>query len=409
MTVRRLAARTAALQRTQLSVQALTRLASVTVFLLASWWDTAHLPLVALQGALFALPYALMEALVGRPLAAGLVPDDWDLRRWARSVAMVTALPVGVVGYLSATVALPQTGVADRLLMVTPVLLQLPIEALFWATMRSGSPLRANLVPQLTAVGTVVGAVAFVAVGLRVDVAAVPAQVAVLAWALLSMPPTRGDQVRPGIRPALSVGSVYCFAAVVDLSYSIALPSVAGAVAGQATVVVLRAMDLAFGPFHVLLSASTREDVVAGRRSRRWTAIRGLTVAALLAVSAVMVLGGTRVRELLATDLAAVGVTVVALYCAYKALLMVSTWLSTRHMIWAAPRRYLVSAVGSRVVAFAVLAVAVVQATRPGDLVLLLVVGEVLVVIWFLGRMRPGRPADDTAAVVPSSGEAVRL
>ncbi|TDC76042.1 hypothetical protein E1193_24530 [Micromonospora sp. KC606] len=398
-----------ALQRTQLSVQALTRLASVSVFLLASWRDTAHLPLVALQGALFALPFALMEALVGRPLAAGLVPGNWDLGRWARSVATACVLPVGVVGYLSATVALPQTGVADRLLMITPVLLQLPIEALFWATTRSGSLRRANLLPQLTAVGTVIGAVAFVAVGLRVDVAAVPTQVGVLAWAVLRLPPARRDQVSPGLRPGLSVGSVYCFATVIDLSYSIALPSVAGAVAGQATVVVLRAMDLAFGPFHVLLSASTREDVVAGRRSPRWTAVRGLTVAALLAVSAAMVLGGARVRGLLAADLAAVGVTVVALYCAYKALLMVSTWLSIRHMIRAVPRRYLVSAVGSRVVAFAVLAVVVVQASRPGDLVLLLVVGEVLVVVWFLARMRSGGRADDTVAVVPGGGEAVRL
>jgi hypothetical protein len=62
------------LQRSQLSVQALSRLSSVCIFLLASWTDTHHLPLVALQGALLAIPYTLIEALVGRPLSAGLVP-----------------------------------------------------------------------------------------------------------------------------------------------------------------------------------------------------------------------------------------------------------------------------------------------------------------------------------------------
>ncbi|MFD0525289.1 hypothetical protein [Paractinoplanes durhamensis] len=62
------------LQGSQLSVQALSRLSSVILFLLASWADGTRLPLVALQGALLALPFTLMESLVGRPVSAGLLP-----------------------------------------------------------------------------------------------------------------------------------------------------------------------------------------------------------------------------------------------------------------------------------------------------------------------------------------------
>ncbi|MFB9234046.1 hypothetical protein ACFFWC_00595 [Plantactinospora siamensis] len=382
-------AQLARLQRTQLSVQALNRLCSVVLFLLASWWDGDHLPLVAFQGILLAVPYALIEALVGRPIAADLVPERWDTGRWARTAALVVALPVGVVGYLSASIALPQTGVADRLCMLAPVLLQLPIEAYFWATARTGSPRRANLIPQLTAIGTLLGGVTFVAADVRVDVAAVPAQVAVILWCLLRRPAAGPGTVRPGARAAVSLGAVYCFAAVVDLSYSIALPAVAGWVAGASSVVVLRAMDLAFGPFHVALSATTREDVVAGRRIRWRSGTRALTVVTLVVVSAV-VLGSERLRGLLATDLGAVGLAVLASYCGYKAVVMVSTWLSTRHMIWAPPRRYLVSAIGSRVIAFAGLTAAIVLAAGLTDLVLLLVAAEATVIGWFLVRMRTG-------------------
>ncbi|WP_446218777.1 hypothetical protein [Micromonospora sp. IBHARD004] len=382
------------LQGSQLSVQALARLCSVAVFLLASWADTERLALVALQGTLLALPYTLMESLVGRPLSAGLVPAGWSVDAWARRVAAAAMLPVGVIGFLSASVALPETGIADRLFMVAPVVLQLPLEAFFWSTARTRSPRRANLIPQLVAVGTVLTGVAFVATGVRVDVAAVPAQLAVLGWVLLRVAvPPGPDRVRPGVLASVRVGSVYCVAAAVDLAYSVALPSIAGAVAGQAAVVVLRALDLAFGPFHVALSASNREDIMAGRASRWRTGTRALTVVTLLGVSAV-VLGSARVRELLAADLATVGTAVVALYCGYKACLAVATWLATRHMIWAPPRRFLVSAIGSRVIAFAGLAVSALLAGQVGGLVLQLLISEAVVVCWFVTRIRLTRTPD---------------
>jgi hypothetical protein len=236
--------------------------------------------------------------------------------------------------------------------------------------------------------------VAFVATGVRVDVAAAPAQLVVLGWVLLRVAaPTGPGLVRPGVWASVRVGSVYCVAAAVDLAYSVALPSVAGAVAGQTAVVVLRALDLAFGPFHVALSASTRGDIVAGRASRWRTGSRALTVVALLVVSAV-VLGSTRVRELLAADLATVGTTVVALYCGYKAFLAAATWLATRHMIWAPPRRFLVSAIGSRTIAFTGLAVSALLAGQVGGLVLQLLISEAVVVCWFVTRIRLTRTPD---------------
>lgn len=386
-------------QRSQVSVQALSRLCSVFVFLLASWGDTDRLALVALQGALLAIPYTLIEALVGRPLSAGVVPAHWNLESWAKRVAAATVLPVGVVAFLSASVALPQTSVADRLVMIAPVLLQLPVEAMFWSCARTRSPARANLIPQLTALGTLLGATLLVAADLRVDIAAGPAQVVVLAWVLLRRPSAGHGQTRPGLRASLSVGSVYCLAAVVDLSYAIALPSVAGAAAGQGAVVVLRALDLAFGPFHVVLSASTREDIVAGRRVRWLTATRALTVAAWLGVS-VVVLASERIRGILATELTTLGAVALFGYCAYKLLLMFSTWASTRHMIHARPRRYLASAIGSRVIAFGGVAVALLWADQVADLMLQLLVCEALVAAWFAARMRLG-PREAVAELGP--------
>src|SRR5688572_5930432 len=91
------------LQRSQLSVQALTRLCSVYIFLLASYTDEARLAPVALQGVLLAIPYALMEALVGRPLAADRIPEGWDIESWARRAALATMGPVAAAGYLSAS------------------------------------------------------------------------------------------------------------------------------------------------------------------------------------------------------------------------------------------------------------------------------------------------------------------
>ncbi|MCO1597945.1 hypothetical protein M8C17_22620 [Micromonospora sp. RHAY321] len=380
------------LQRSQISVQALTRLSSVALFLYASWADNERLALVALLGVLLAIPYTLMEALVGRPLSAGVVPNDWNLESWARRVSALVALPVAAVAFLSVSVALPQSSLTDRLCVIAPVLLQLPVEAMFWACARTRSPGGANLIPQLTALGTLVSGAVLVAADVRVDIAAVPAQLAVLAWVALRPRVTLTGRVRPGARESLSVGSVYCLAALADLAYTIALPSVAGAAAGQTAVVVMRALDLVFGPFHVVLSASTREDIVAGRAGRWRTVTRGLTLAAWLGVS-VVVLASEQVRRLLAADLAAVGVAVVAGYCVYKLLVAVSTWLSVRHMIRARPRRYLMSAIGSRVIAFGGVAVALVWATGVSDLVLQLVLCEALVVAWFLGRMR-GNPVE---------------
>ncbi|GIF16826.1 hypothetical protein [Actinoplanes teichomyceticus] len=370
------------LRSSQLSVQALSRLASVVLFLLASWADPDRLALVALQGALLAVPYALMESLIGRPLSAELVPAGWDVHAWARRAAAVTIGPVALVGLVSAGTALPGASWGDRLLMLTPVLLQIPLEALFWAAARTGTTARANLIPQLTAIGTLVSGGLLALAGLRVDVAAVPGQLAVLAWVLLSGRRERTGGIRPSPLAAVRVGALYCATAAVDLVYTVALPSVAGALAGPAAVVVLRAMDLAFGPFHVALSASTREDVVGGRRARLVTGARMLTVAALAAVSAV-ILTWPWVRGLLAGDLRDLALSAVAAYCGYKALLMFSTWMSVRHMIWAAPRRYLVSGIGSRVIAFGALAAATAWVDRPAELFPLLLVAEALVVAWF--------------------------
>jgi hypothetical protein len=385
--VRVLTSTAARLQRSQVSVQAFTRMSSISLFLLASWADGDRLALVALQGTLLAIPYTLMEALVGRPLSAGVVPAAWNVESWAKRVAALTMLPVGLVAFVAVSVALPDSSLTDRLFVIAPVLLQLPVEALFWACARTRGPARANLLPQLTAIGTLLGGMAFVASEVRVDVAALPAQLLVLTWVLLRPRTGSGGRLRPGARASLSVGAVYCVAALVDLSYTVALPAVAGAVAGQTTVVVLRALDLAFGPFHVVLSASTREDIVAGRRARWVTATRGLTLVTWMVVTAVVV-GSEWVRGLLASDLAAVGAAALAGYCAYKLLLTVSTWTSVRHMILARPRRYLVSAVGSRVIAFGGVAVALLWATEFSDLVIQLVICEALVGAWFLVRMR---------------------
>jgi hypothetical protein len=386
------------LQESQLSVQALTRLANVCVFLLASWADTGHVALVAFQGALLAVPYTLIEALVGRPQSAGVVPGAWHAESWATRAAGAVALPVALVGFVAVSVALPQTGIADRLFVIAPVLLQLPLEALFWAMARTRSRRRANLVPQLVATGTLVTAAAFAVAGVRLDVAAVPAQLAVLIWAVATRLPVARGQIRPGPLRSVRIGAAYCVAAAVDLGYAVSLPAVAGVLAGPAAIVVLRAMDLAFGPFHVALSATTREDIVAGRRSRFLTGARMLTVAMLVLISAV-VIASPWARGLLSADLAEASLSAVALYCAYKGGLMVSTWLATRHMVRAAPRTFLVSAIGSRTVAFAGLAVALLWVGSAEDLFLQLAAAEVVVVLWFVLRIRSTSATVEESAV----------
>jgi hypothetical protein len=408
VSVRALARAAGHLQRSQLSVQAASRLSSVVVFLLASWTDGRHLALVALQGALFAIPYTLVEALVGRPLSAGLVPAEWDVDRWARRAASATILPVAIVSYLSASLALPHAGPVSRLLMITPVLVQLPLEAAFWSQARTRSRQFANLVPQLVSAGTVLGGVVFAVLHVRIDLASLPAQVIVLGWVLLRRSPGAPGQVRPPIWRSVRIGAAYCVAAGIDLVYTVALPSVAGRLVGPQAIVVLRAMELAFGPFNVALAATVREDIVGGRQSRLRTGTRALTVALLVVVSAV-VLSSRWVRHLLADDLATVGLAAVAIYCGYKAVTMVSTWLSVRHMIWAQPRRFLVSAIGSRVLALAGIAASVAWVRHTAGLFLQLLVAEALVVSWYYLRMR-STPTDVSTAVrsrstdVPTSG-----
>jgi hypothetical protein len=393
------------LQESQLSVQGLTRLSSAGVFLLASWLDTGHLALVAIQGALLAIPYTLIEALVGRPQSAGIVPAAWHLESWARRAAAVVTAPVAVVCFTAVSVALPRTGVVDRLLVMTPVLLQLPLEATFWAMARARSRRRANLVPQLVAAGTLLSAFVFAAAGVRLDVAAVPAQLAVLGWVLGSRGRIPPGRLRPGPLPSVRLGGAYCTAAVVDLSYVVALPSMAGALAGPAAIVVLRAMELAFGPFHVALSATTREDIVAGRAGRFRTASRALTVALLVVISAVLV-ASPGVRGWLSADLATASRSAVALYCAYKAGLMISTWLSVRHMVRAAPRRYLVSALGSRLIAFGGLAVALLWVSTAEDLFRQLAVIEAVVVGWYAVRLATPPPPTGRSPVPAQRGAA---
>jgi len=374
------------LQGSQLSVQALSRLASICLFLLASWADGSRLPLVALQGALLALPFTLMESLIGRPISAGLLPRHWDVESWARRAAAASIPPVALIGCVSAAVALPGFTWTDRLLMLIPVVLQLPLEAAFWARAHTRTTSLANLIPQLVATGTIVCGAAFAVVGLRVDVAAVPGQLAVLAWLLLSRRRLASGAVRPGYWASMRVGAAYFVTASVDLAYSVALPSVAGALAGPEAVIVLRAMDLAFGPFHVTLSATTREDVVLGRKTRWINPTRLLTVAGWAVVSAI-VLFSPWVRGLLADDLRRLGFLALAAFCTYKGLLMFSTWLSVRHMIWATPRRYVVSGVGSRVIALGGLAVSVLWVSRTEQLFVQLMICEALVVAWFAYRI----------------------
>jgi hypothetical protein len=391
------------LQRSQLSVQALSRLSSAVVFLVAARVDERHLVLVALQGALFAIPYTLIEALVGRPLSADQVPPDWNVDRWARRAAAATILPVGLVCYLAASIALPQAAPVDRVLLLTPVLVQLPLEAAFWSLARTRSPRRANLVPQLTSVGSLLGTAVYAVAGLRMDLATLPAQLLVLGGVLVG--PT-GTGAVPAIRRSVRVGAAYCLAAGIDLLYVVVLPSVAGRLVGPPAIVVLRAMELAFGPFNVALSASVREDMIAGRASRLLTGTRALTVALLVAVSAV-VIGSGRVRYLLAGDLAAAGLAAVALYCGYKAVTMVSTWLSVHHMIWARPQRFLVSAIGSRVLAFSGIAVSLAWVNRTSELFAQLLVAEALVVGWYWWRIRStpvdvSSPVDGPARVAAS-------
>jgi hypothetical protein len=395
------------LQGSQLSVQALTRLSSVCVFLLASWADTRHLALVAFQGVLLAIPFTMVEALIGRPLSADIVPRAWHLESWAARASAAVTAPVALVGFAAVSVALPETGVVDRLLVISPVLLQLPLEASFWVLARTRTRRRANAIPQLLAVGTIVTAGAFALAGVRLDVSALPVQALVLGWVIATRLRAAPDQVRPSPLRAVRIGAAYCTAAAIDLGYAVALPSFAGALAGPVAIVVLRAMDLAFGPFHVALSATTREDVVGGRAARFRTAPRALTVVLLVTVSAVL-LAAPWARGLLSADLARLGLAAVALYCAYKAALMVSTWLSVRHMIRAAPRRFLGSAIGSRAVAFGSLALAVLWVRSVEDLFLQLAACEVAVVGWYALRMREPAGAAPVEAAAESGGRRTR-
>jgi hypothetical protein len=376
-------------QASQLSVQALTRFCSVYVFLLASWFDTEHLALVAFQGTLLAVPYVLMESLIGKPISAGIVPTNWNTTAWARTATAAVMPVVALLAYVASVLALPDVTPGVRALAILPVVLQMPIEALFWTTARAHSSQRANLLPQMTAAGTVVGATLLAATDTTILFAAIPAQVAVLAWFVVR--PSTGDiGVRPSIRESLRPGSTYCFVAGVDLTYVVTLMSVAGALLGPSALVVLRALDLAFGPFHVALSATTREDIVAGRPAPLRSATRVLTAAVLGVVSLVLI-GSARVRDFIADDLAAIAPAVIGMYCLYKALMMLSTWFSVTHMIGARPARFLKSALIARVVSFGAVGLSVLWVTDFTRLVVQLVACEIFMVAWFAYRCLPVR------------------
>jgi hypothetical protein len=118
----------------------------------------------------------------------------------------------------------------------------------------------------------------------------------------------------------------------------------------------------------------------------------------LVVLISAVVIASPWARGLLSPELAAASRAAVACYCAYKCALMLSTWLSVRHMIRAAPGRFLVSAIGSRVLAFAGLAAAVLWVRSARDLFLLLAAVEVAVVLWYALRLR-GTPAAAPAPV----------
>jgi len=76
-------------------------------------------------------------------------------------------------------------------------------------------------------------------------------------------------------------------------------------------------------------------------------------------------------------------------------------------MIWASPRRFLVSAIGSRLLTFAGLAVSLAWVSHTGQLFAQVLVAEAFVVVWYWYRMR-STPVDlpvvsDAPAPVPVS------
>jgi hypothetical protein len=81
-------------------------------------------------------------------------------------------------------------------------------------------------------------------------------------------------------------------------------------------------------------------------------------------------------------------------------------------MIQAGSRRFLASAVGSRLIAFGGLAVAIAWVDSAPELFLQLLICEVIVVAWYSLRMRPAasdrittdaEPAEAVAAVAPDN------
>src|SRR5262249_51444744 len=112
-----------------------------------------------------------------------------------------------------------------------------------------------------------------------------------------------------------------------------------------------------------------------------------LTVVLLVAVTAV-ILGSGRLRSLVAAELAAAGLAPLSVYCGYKAVTALSSWMSVRHMIWAPPGRYLVSAIGSRALAVAGVAGSLLWAGHLTGLCAQMLGAEVVVVVWYYARMR---------------------
>ncbi|WP_229074099.1 hypothetical protein [Actinoplanes sp. DH11] len=374
------------LQRSQISVQALTRLSSVAVFLIASWSGHSDLVLVALQGTLLAIPYVLQEALLGRPIARGVVPPDWDPRAWATRTALATTLIIAPVVVFVPLIAVPGGGGWAWAATAVPVLLQVWIENRYWLLNRIRSVAAGNLVPQLTAMGTVISAVLLAATGRSVLVAAVPAQLLVLAWAARQC---RRGAVSSGIRPALwsslRPGMSYGFASAVGLMFSVALPTLAGICVGGTAIVVIRALELVFGPFHLLLNASVREDLLRGRISPLFSLPKLLTIGSLL-VTAVALAGSSAIRRLVSEDLAATAALTVLVYCAYKLFVLVNTWQGTRHMLNASPARFMVTNLTASAIALFTIAIGAVW-IRDLQLYLLLLCGsEMLLITWYALR-----------------------
>ncbi|MET0414525.1 MAG: hypothetical protein ABW022_00700 [Actinoplanes sp.] len=401
------------LQATQISVQAVTRLSSVYLFLAASWSGHSNLALVAIQGTLLAIPYALQESLVGRPLARGVVPGQWNRTAWMARTTLTATLLITPVVLVVPAVTVPRAGWQLWLLAAVPVLLQMPVEGLYWLLGKQHRSGCGNLVHQCAAAGTIACATVLALSGHSVLLAAVPAQLLVIGWALGHLRSgdraggNRAGGVRPGYLAALRPGSSYSLAAVVSLAFGVALPTLAGVYVGEAAVVVIRALDLAFGPFHLLLNASVREDLMRGRRTPLTDPAK-LLAAGALAATGVALIAAAPLRQLISADLAAAGGLTVAVYTGYKLFFMINTWQASRHMLRTTPRRFMTTGIVASCLALVTVAAGGLLAGGLRSYLLVLCGSELLLIAWYAARSAADnerRIAAPAAAVpVPAQG-----